>query len=198
MSKTTKLPSITTVTKTTPRKCQGSGFIFSNFRLISSLLFNVVWCLLCSQDKKESQFGEKTEKFALLNLTGQCSMNPLTIACVASVSVWFRSKERPRNDVERVIFGFGRTKTEREPKIEMGEGKGKETLTLTLSSLPGTPSPLRLLLAPFFVWSLTLRFLVLCSKTARKSFLRRLTYYDFLSLLLTARLFPNLHDVKAT
>ena len=35
MSKTTKLPSITTVTKTTPRKCQASGFLFSNFRLIS-------------------------------------------------------------------------------------------------------------------------------------------------------------------
>ena len=28
------------------------------------------------------------------------------LACVASVSVWFRSKERPRNR----IFGFGRTR----------------------------------------------------------------------------------------
>ena len=68
------------------------------------------------------------------------------MAYEANFSVWFRSEERPRNDVEPDEFGFGRTKTEREPKVEMGEGEVKETLTLTLSSLPGTP---------FFVWSLT-------------------------------------------
>ena len=71
-------------------------------------------------------------------------MNPLTIACVTSISVWFRSKERPRNDVERDDLWFWPHEKRREPKIEMGEGEGegKETLTLTLSSLPSTPSSL--------------------------------------------------------
>ena len=32
------------------------------------------------------------------------------VACVASVSVWFPSKERPRNG----IFGFGRARNERD------------------------------------------------------------------------------------
>ena len=52
-----------------------------------------------------------------------------TLACVASVSVWFRSKERPRNG----IFGFGRARNEAIAK-----------------KLPA------LLLAPFFARSLTL------------------------------------------
>ena len=33
---------------------------------------------------------------------------PVILACVASVSVWFRSKERPRNG----ILGFGRARNE--------------------------------------------------------------------------------------
>ena len=42
------------------------------------------------------------------------------VACVASVSVLFRSKERPRNE----ILGFGRARNERG-----GRGRGrKETL----------------------------------------------------------------------
>ena len=51
------------------------------------------------------------------------------VACVASDSVWFRSKERPRNG----IFGFGRARKEARAK-----------------KLPA------LLLAPFFARSLTL------------------------------------------
>ena len=35
-----------------------------------------------------------------------------TLACVASVSVWFRSKERPRNG----ILGFGRARNETRAK----------------------------------------------------------------------------------
>ena len=43
------------------------------------------------------------------------------LACVASVSVWFRSKERPRSG----IFGFGRTRNETRAKNERG-GRGEE------------------------------------------------------------------------
>ena len=49
-------------------------------------------------------------------------MSPNRLACVASVSVWFRSKERPRNG----ILGFGRARNEtRVKKWKWGEGKGK-------------------------------------------------------------------------
>ena len=47
------------------------------------------------------------------------SMNRL--ACVASVSVWFRRKERLRSG----IFGFGRTRNETRAKNERG-GRGEE------------------------------------------------------------------------
>ena len=44
------------------------------------------------------------------------------LACVASVSVWFRSKERPRNG----ILGFGRARNEtRAKKMKVGGG-GRE------------------------------------------------------------------------
>ena len=43
------------------------------------------------------------------------------LACVASVSVWFRTKERPRNG----ILGFGRARNEtRAKKWKWGEGEG--------------------------------------------------------------------------
>ena len=35
------------------------------------------------------------------------------VACVASVSIWFRSKERPRNG----ILGFGRARNETTAKL---------------------------------------------------------------------------------
>ena len=76
------------------------------------------------------------------------SENDVNLACVASVSVLFRSKERPRNE----ILGFGRPRMKREAKNERGErGRGrKETLA---DKIPGfvckrflpffpTPSPL--------------------------------------------------------
>ena len=49
-----------------------------------------------------------------------------TIACVASVSVRFRSKERPRSG----IFGFDGARNKRKPKNGRGRrGRGrKETL----------------------------------------------------------------------
>ena len=52
--------------------------------------------------KDESMYGlpAGTKK------TGRC------VACVASVSVWFRSKERPRNG----ILGFGRARNETRAK----------------------------------------------------------------------------------
>ena len=44
------------------------------------------------------------------------------LACVASVSVWFRSKERPRNG----ILGFGRASNEtRAKKMKVGGGGGE-------------------------------------------------------------------------
>ena len=55
-------------------------------------------------------------------------------ACVASVSVWFRSKERPRSG----IFDFGRERNEiSAKKWKRGEGKGKEG---NFAIFP-TPSP---------------------------------------------------------
>ena len=64
----------------------------------------------------------------------------LILACVASIFVLFRSKERPRNE----ILGFGRARNEtRAKKWKRGEGRG------ILSSQP----PPRLL-ASFFTRSL--------------------------------------------
>ena len=74
------------------------------------------------------------------------------LACVASVSVWFRSKERPRNG----ILGFGRARNEtRAKQWKWGRGRGrKETF------FP-TPSPLFYL--RHFSRGLWLSLLVLCS-----------------------------------
>ena len=71
------------------------------------------------------------------------------IAYVASVSVWFRSKEIPRKGT----FGFDRARNEtRAKKWKRGEGEGKEGNVSFLS-----PHPLpALLLAPLFSRSLTL------------------------------------------
>ena len=61
------------------------------------------------------------------------SREGVCVACVASVSVWFRSKERPRNG----ILGYVRARNETFPSF--------------------FPHPLpALLLAPFFARSLTL------------------------------------------
>ena len=43
----------------------------------------------------------------------------MDVVCVASISVWFRSKERPRNG----IFSFDRARMKREPRNEKG-GRG--------------------------------------------------------------------------
>ena len=64
-------------------------------------------------------------------------------ACVASVSVWFRSKERPKNG----IFCFGRARNGTRAKIF-------PTLP-TPSKFPFNPLP-ALSLTPFFTRSLTL------------------------------------------
>ena len=69
------------------------------------------------------------------------------IACVASVSVCFQTKERRRNG----IFGFGRARNEtRAKKSGEGGGGGEEGRSLLPHPLPA------LLLAPFFALSLTL------------------------------------------
>ena len=105
------------------------------------------------------------------------------VACVASVSVWFRSKKRPWKG----IFGFDRARNEtRTKKWKRGEGEGKEGtpydsikcrcvnrqawqakwavfkiegfMVVYLQAFPPfLPHPLpALLLAPFFARSLTL------------------------------------------
>ena len=70
------------------------------------------------------------------------------IACVASVSVWFRGKEKPRNG----ILGFGGARNEtRAKKWKWGGGGGEGRKPSFL------PHPLpALLFAPFFARSLTL------------------------------------------
>ena len=70
----------------------------------------------------------------------------ILIACVASVSVWFRSKERPRSG----IFGFGRERNEiRAKKGKRGGGGGGEG-----RKPPFLPHPFpALLLTPFFARS---------------------------------------------
>ena len=51
----------------------------------------------------------------------------ILVACVASVSVLFRRKERPRNE----ILGFGRARNEtRAKKWNRGEGEGKEAASI--------------------------------------------------------------------
>ena len=70
------------------------------------------------------------------------------IACVASVSVWFRSKERPRNGIHR--FGPERNET-RAKKWKVGGGGGEGRIpSFLFHPLPA------LLLEPFFARSLTL------------------------------------------
>ena len=64
-------------------------------------------------------------------------------ACVARVSVWFRSKERPKNG----IFCFGRARNGTRAKIF--------PILPTPSKFPFNPLP-ALSLAPFFTRSLTL------------------------------------------
>ena len=76
------------------------------------------------------------------------------IACVASVSVWFRSKKRLRNDSRKKILGFGRARNETSAK-KLKRGRGGEERKFP-SFLPH-PLP-TLLLSP--VW---LSFPVLCS-----------------------------------
>ena len=69
-------------------------------------------------------------------------------ACVASVSVWFRSKERPKNG----IFCFGRARNGTRAKIF--------PTSPTPSKFPFNPLP-ALSLTPFFTRSLTLVSLLL-------------------------------------
>ena len=82
------------------------------------------------------------------------------LTCVASISVWFRSKERPRNG----IFGFGRARNETRTK------KWKRGEVSFLSSWP-LPSYSR-----HFSRGLWLSLLVLCSETERKRLLHRLMF----------------------
>ena len=59
----------------------------------------------------------------------------LFIACVASVSVWFRSKKRPRNDARNKILGFGRARNETSAK-KWKRGRGRKKVSFFSSSPP--------------------------------------------------------------
>ena len=61
----------------------------------------------------------------------------LFIACVASVSVWFRSKKRPKNDARNKILGFGRARKETSAKKwKRGRGRGRKKVSFLSSSPP--------------------------------------------------------------
>ena len=69
-----------------------------------------------------SQLYRKANFCQHLKIPIVCRLTIL-VACLASVFVWFGSKERPRNG----ILGFGRARNEtRAKKWKWGEGKGKE------------------------------------------------------------------------
>ena len=59
-----------------------------------------------------------------IDLGSEASSVENFLACVTSVSVRFRSKERPKKGI---FFGFGQAEMEREPKYErVGMGRGRK------------------------------------------------------------------------
>ena len=123
---------------------------------------------MLSLDSASSRL-HRTNKFHAVILGGFSAITnnieeetDITLACVATVSVLFRSKERPRNE----ILGFGRARNETSAKKNERVGRGrKETF------LPFFPTFSPLTRAIFrevvVARSLTLG-------TARKRLLRRL------------------------
>ena len=105
---------------------------------------------MLSLDSASSRL-HRTNKFHAVILGGFSAITnnieeetDITLACVATVSVLFRSKERPRNE----ILGFGRARNETSAKkMKEWGGEGRKP-----SFLSSPPSPR--LLAPFFARSL--------------------------------------------
>ena len=85
-------------------------------------------------------FGRDNFQSLTKTISGNILSLPITftfLACVASVSVWFRSKEIPRKGT----FGFDRARNEsRAKKWKRGEGEGKEGKVSFLSSPPPSRS----------------------------------------------------------
>ena len=69
-------------------------------------------------------FLQSLQKNRYLRTLNKLHRDIIMIACVASVSVWFRSNERPRNG----IFCFGRARNGTRTKYERGGRGRKETL----------------------------------------------------------------------
>ena len=69
-------------------------------------------------------FLQSLQKNRYLRSLNKLHRDIIMIACVASVSVWFRSNERPRNG----IFCFGRARNGTRTKNERGGRGRKETL----------------------------------------------------------------------
>ena len=90
---------------------------------LSALIWDLCWIIfaMCSAD--------------LNSVNGSTSQVCITLACVASVSVWFRSNERPRNG----ILGFGRARNE--TRANKWRGGGGERRRRAVSFLSSPPSP---------------------------------------------------------
>ena len=70
-------------------------------------------------DNLSCQYASQSSSSHRQEQSGDLKKMPRIVACVASVSVWFRSKKG--------TFGFDRAKNEtRTKKLKRGEGKGKE------------------------------------------------------------------------
>ena len=84
------------------------------------LLF--VWSCPETLDLKDlSQYGGRSKQCRCLQSSDPTWNSNFLLACVASISVWFRSKTRPRNR----IFCFGPMRIETRAK-KWKRGKGKE------------------------------------------------------------------------
>ena len=95
-------------------------------------------------------------------------MCSIFLACAASISVRFGSKERPRNGIFSVCL---RGKWGESPKKEKGVGEGKNGNSFLPSPSPPLPPP-----SPSFTRSI-FRTVILCSRTPQKRLLCRLSVF---------------------
>ena len=100
-------------------------------------IFTLYWIALVPTRKPHKiglyLFTHRIGDFGVISVTQwsctycslESTLSHIKVACVASVSVWFRSKERPRNR----IFGLAMQEIKREPKNER-RGRGRPNILL--------------------------------------------------------------------